>query len=491
MSTAIKHAYLKVLQGGMKHINMFRFALAALVTVFASLPVFAANIYYASPSGTSTDCTMQSPGSLKQALAKVQGGTSWADGDTVILLDSDSTYNISDAKEMSITAAFLTIKSENGNPDKAVIYRNGNSQRCFNVSASVKFEGLTIKNFYLDTEGAAIYVGAIGESDSVIIDNCKFIQNKANKLTAGVYSSSLNNDVTVKNSYFEGNTATSGSCAYNIKKIENCTFTGNTAPGNGLVTYSSNVYDSKFYKNTGNVKSTIGVVYGGSATRCEFIDNTAIKSGGAVAYCAATNCLIKGNSATHGAASIGNCSLYGCRIEGNSATYGICFEGGAMNIINCLIIGNSLSATKHNSRDVFENCTLYNCTIVDNSISFAGGIMYNSGCAYNCIFRGNKPYDLRYVNTTIRAENCIYESALSYPTSATIYNEDPLFVTPSEKDPEYSLQRKSPAVNKGIDYGIFAASDYDITGKKLRLNGIVDLGCYEYWPQSGFKIIIR
>lgn len=436
--------------------------------------------YYASPTGNSTECTLDSPGSLKQAIAKAVSGTSWEDGDTVILLESDTKYTISDAQSITISAAYLTIKSENGNPDKAVIYRGGNSQRCFVVTTSFRLEGVTLSNFYTNDVGGAIQIAALTAPHNVVIDNCKFIGNLVNNTTAGVYSSTIANDVVVKNSYFDRNKSNSGSgsCLANIKLVKNCFFTNNISPANGTAVISSHIYDSKFHGNTGNINSTKGVVYGGSATRCEFINNTSMCYGGAVASCATTNCLIMGNQAKHGGATWGNCNIYGSKLINNSSSYSISFGGDGMVIANCLIIGNS--TTTFANRNTFEGCTLQNCTIISNKIQYA--VMYNDGAAYNCIFRGNSPYDLRYVNSTIRAYNSICETSHSYPASASIFKVDPLFAVPTEKTPAYSLQKRSPAVDAGIDYGYFSANAYDITGKNLRFRNTIDIGCYEYWP---------
>lgn len=158
-----------------------------------------------------------------------------------------------------------------------------------------------------------------------------------------------------------------------------------------------------------------------------------------------------------------------------------------MVLANCLIVGNS--TTTFANRDVFENCTLQNCTILSNSV--VNGVMYNSGSAYNCIFRGNTPYDLRYVNKVIRAFNCIYENALSYPSSATIFKVDPLFATPTEKVSAFSLQKNSPALNAGVDYGYFTANDYDITFKNKRIRGAIDIGAFEFWPPKPLILTIK
>lgn len=469
-------------------IKPFSIIFGTLITILCVLNLNGAT-YYASPTGNSTICTLESPGSLKQAIAKAVSGTSWEDGDTVILLESDTKYSISDAKEIQISAAYITIKSENGNPDRAVIYRAGNAQRCFLISTSAKIMGVTLSNFYVNDQGAAINVATLSKNDSVIIDNCKFIGNLINYSAAGIYSTTLANNVVVKNSTFANNKSNSGSgsALCNIKLVTNCIFTNNYAADKGACVYSSHVYDSKFHNNTGNANSIKGVAYGGSATRCEFINNATMYQGGAVAECATTNCLIMNNQSKHGGASYGNCSLYGCTIISNKATYSISFSGNNMVLANCLIVGNS--TTTFANRDVFENCTLQNCTILSNSV--VNGVMYNSGSAYNCIFRGNTPYDLRYVNKVIRAFNCIYENALSYPSSATIFKVDPLFATPTEKVPTFSLQKNSPAVNAGVDYGYFTANDYDITFKNKRIRGILDIGAFEFWPQKPLILTIK
>ena len=54
----------------------------------------------------------------------------------------------------------------------------------------------------------------------------------------------------------------------------------------------------------------------------------------------------------------------------------------------------------------------------------------------------------------------------------------------------YALHRRSPLVGMGVN-GDWAATDKDLAGN-LRLNDIVDIGCYENWDKmSGFVISVK
>ena len=54
----------------------------------------------------------------------------------------------------------------------------------------------------------------------------------------------------------------------------------------------------------------------------------------------------------------------------------------------------------------------------------------------------------------------------------------------------WHLKRRSFGIDIGCDVG-WTADDVDLSGAP-RLNGIVDLGCYEYWPKlSGLMLLLR
>ena len=70
----------------------------------------------------------------------------------------------------------------------------------------------------------------------------------------------------------------------------------------------------------------------------------------------------------------------------------------------------------------------------------------------------------------------------------------PLFL--KDKNPNkthehpYALHRSSPCLNRG-DNSVWTADDIDLAGNK-RVNGIVDIGCYENWYVApGLKVVIR
>jgi len=159
------------------------------------------------------------------------------------------------------------------------------------------------------TRGGALYVGAAGINTNVknctfinnqghlggaliinnpagVVDNCTFINNKATGNSEGgaVYL----NGGTLTNSYFEGNTATSGGAIYVSAStiMRNLTFTRNTATSGGAVYVNgqSGVIESSTFNN--NLATNGGGVYlaktKGSVTDSKFYSNTASENGAAI-----------------------------------------------------------------------------------------------------------------------------------------------------------------------------------------------------------------
>ena len=54
----------------------------------------------------------------------------------------------------------------------------------------------------------------------------------------------------------------------------------------------------------------------------------------------------------------------------------------------------------------------------------------------------------------------------------------------------YAPRKRSPAVDAGLEQS-WAADSLDLAGNP-RLNGPIDIGCYEFWPSTdGTKVMLR
>jgi hypothetical protein len=99
----------------------------------------------------------------------------------------------------------------------------------------------------------------------------------------------------------------------------------------------------------------------------------------------------------------------------------------------------------------------------------------------NCLFNGNIPSDIGGG----KHWNAIYENVTGTPTlTDSRQSNRPLFNEGRDSRAHWYMPRaNSPARDSGVDH-FYTESSLDADRKK-RLNGAVDIGCFEYWP-GGF-----
>ncbi len=114
----------------------------------------------------------------------------------------------------------------------------------------------------------------------------------------------------------------------------------------------------------------------------------------------------------------------------------------------------------------------YNCTFIGNSSFCGGGMIY--GAAYNCVFSGNG---------ALYVANDLYESTANNSCSSELTNgingnitNAPLFVDTANGD--FRLQSNSPCINWGNNMVVSHATD--LAGNPRVVEGVVDMGAYEY-----------
>ena len=235
----------------------------------------------------------------------------------------------------------------------------------------------------------------------------------------------------------------------------NCSFIGNTAEDLGGGMYFGTVSNCTFINNlaTGIYGSSGGGMYDGTATNCTFTGNTA-PSGGGMFKGTATNCTFTGNTATAdwgGGGGMYDGTATNCTFTKNSATN----DGGGM-----------------------AGGTATNCTFTGNTAEDLGGGM-SGGTATNCILWGNSPNDV------FELPNDAYQTSVSYSCLSTAYDGtgnivgNPDFVNPSAGD--FRLRSTSPCINTGTSDGAPAA---DILGRSRPQGAGLDMGAYEHIPQD-------
>lgn len=465
-------------------------SLLSIVALGSSL--LAANAtYYASPTGLSTaTCTIDDPGTIQAAINKTAAGTSWANGDTVILLPgtydftataTQSDSNTSGQKTYNIAAGknYITIKSLNENPSEVIIQGGGESAGsasafCLRNSIS-KVIGLTITNFYAHT-GAA--VNSTQYDPQTTIDKCIIVGNYGTKNGVTAYCNAYN-------SYFLNNTATSANggvlSTYNSTKglSTNCVIIGNSCYD---IIRRMALKDCVISNNT----ASRSIVYNDSACNihsCIFTDNTI--GGYIVLRANMYDSVIKNNNATAAStvSGLGNVNTYRCLIKNNKGRYCV---GENSTLKNCLIIKNHSEGG--NAYGISNKTSYDNCTFISNSVSGTTILFSTLYATRNCIFYNNSPVDLQNKGNF---QNVIYYKYVNSPNRTNcIRSNDPGFNFGRRPDfPWYSLKINSIARDKGLALS-WTTNDLDYAMSK-RLNGTVDIGCYEFWPRHGLNFMVH
>jgi predicted outer membrane repeat protein len=279
-------------------------------------------------------------GSLRQAIINANNDP----GIETILFDTTGIFGDATSDTITLTSGELSVSQAviiQGTGANKLTISGNNTSSIFNASASLSIDGLKI------TGGKAANGGGINSSSSV----------------------------TVSNSIFSGNTATtSGGAIYSTSSatVSNSTFFGNTANSNGGGIYSTNstVTDSSIF---GNIANLGGGIYSTNATvsNSTLSGNTANSNGGGIFSNASngsvtiSNSTISSNTAkTHGGGiySTNNTTLSNSTIFGNTADSdnnnqgdggGIYKSGGTASISNTIIAGNIDPGNE--GTDVFGN----------------------------------------------------------------------------------------------------------------------------------------
>lgn len=353
--------------------------------------------------------------------------------------------------------------------------------------------------------------------NGVAAEDCVFLENTANAGT--VYGGS------VVGCAFSNNTAvSSGGAVYECATVRRCTFSGNVSQGSGgaCCTWggvSMKVYDSTF---EGNTASTGGAGSGGayfgctfvrngatsktadtgggalsgsvSASNCLFAANTAVTAGeslcgkSASAHAVATDCTFSNHVTTAKHGIVMMATLNRCKVIGNQTGNGVCLQ--YSDAYNTLFADNAL--TSGDQFAVTWGSKAYNCTFAANSV-LAGKYMVASGNSTtfaNSIFTGTRGGgDFAGAPTSI--SHVLYTKGADITATGVrklADDADFKFAPADAKHPfGYALKKGSPAVDTA---GTFAwmsdggVNAVDLAGVQRIVNGIPDIGCYEYLPSN-------
>ncbi len=288
----------------------------------------------------------------------------------------------------------------------------------------------------------------------------------------------------VRDSFFEQNYASKGAAAC-VSSLYDCVITncssvmswGDASDGVGMsgntAAPACEIVRSKIYDCYG-VDAGDGrarAVHGMSAVDCEII-------GGGIFDSCATRCIFRGRD--------GKTIPY---ISDSVSTV-------TSALTNCLIADVAVNIAFR------ENTSLVNCTVANVS-SVEGLIGSSLFSAINTLFAGNSQNgtasDISVISglSSFSMTNCLFQTATSAALSAIngtgniqISSGRSFGFVGSEGEHPYSLRHSSPARNSG--YAIEWDDDATDLAGNARVNGTVDIGCYEcYLLPVGTEILFR
>ncbi len=340
--------------------------------------------------------------------------------------------------------------------------------------------------------------GAILQNASPTITNCRFMANSVTPLSTGglsylptqvlgggIYclaSGGASSSPTITNCSFIGNTAWQGGGIYMegqttlVPTIMNCTFQSNGAVAGTYCPASSCIV----YNGTGGALEFRGAGCSPTVLGCTFTGNVSAHDGAAIS-CDGT----------------GASFISGCRILNNSSsvgTGGVAGSGTSLTLVNCLIAGNSTSATATTfgsaaaggvglaGTGTGSTLTLNGCTVTANqSSTLCGGVLLQgpagtTATITNSIIWGNGALD--HLNASGGSFSVSYSNvgAGNAALGGGVVLADPRFADAGSND--FHLGSTSPCRNAGSP-GASGLPSTDIDGAARVVGSAVDMGCDE------------
>ena len=195
------------------------------------------------------------------------------------------------------------------------------------------------------------------------------------------------------------------------------------------------------------------------------------------------------------------CAFYGGYVGGNSTKQGgssVAVANEKAVIENCLITGARGNAAKNTLGAALylnANCTVVNCTIAGNGVGSAStsalGVYASSGKIYNSAVYNNGGTAAREWGSKNPANyvGCAFSSAAAFTGTAIkdVVDDDFADLT------TYALSPRSRLRNAGdnSNYSTHAISTTDLAGVDRIRHGKIDIGAYEFRPNSGLLLIFR
>ena len=268
----------------------------------------------------------------------------------------------------------------------------------------------------------------------------------------------------------------------------------------GTYLLSTNIVITKGITVSSINGSDVTIIDGNNAVRCVFIDhpNAVLEGftiqngknlsgyGGGVDIDkngTVRNCIIRNNQARDG----GGVALdkggfaENCVIYGNTARYGggVRLHSGG-EVRNCLIKGNTTTYIG-GGVNIWNSGKVKNCVITENNGPNGAGIrIRNNGKVYNCIIYYNNGDNYEVNGSGNHFYNTCTTPALPGSYSTDCITSVPQFISLTSGSEDYRLQSTSTCIDAGKNFN-WMSTVPDLDGNTRIVNGIVDMGAYEYF----------
>jgi len=402
----------------------------------------------------------------------------------------------------------------------------------YDSNASTVFNNCQFQGNFTASNGKGGAIYAAGSSMSLVLTNTTISGNSTSGTLGfggGIYLNSGQINLTACTVIGNISVAAQGGGIYSNNSngfvgrvsASNCLFSGNTAFGTAGLGFTSS-----------SPISGGGAIFSGgllTVTGCTFILNTvADGSGGAIdaeGAASITNCDFTDNAIYLTAKSRppiegGALLLHGnpasemvnsCQFDGNSA---LGSQGGAIggygNETDCTFVGNSAAgggAIYGFFGRGYTGFATINCTFTDNTATsgYGGALSNESGSIFtlvNCLLwndAGSKLQEIDNINSTILVTNSDIRGG--YPGAGNI-SANPLFFrnpTPGldgvwgTADDDYGnlqLSSGSSCIGAGSTSALPSGTTTDLAGNPRVVGSAVDMGAYEFQPQSALYTLI-
>ncbi|WP_297898330.1 right-handed parallel beta-helix repeat-containing protein [Methanobrevibacter sp.] len=374
--------------------NNKKLSLILLVVLFCFFILASTSSAFASEVNINNTTSDGIKGSLGNDTINLEGGIYGGDNNTNISFDNSRN---------------LTIQSADPNNKAIIDLGEGEGITFINNTGDVDSLGsLTLKNLVIKN---ARFFALLCFNSKLTVINCTFIHNNA--LLYGLIDMGYHSRLTIIDSDFINNTGRYGTAiatgpSTKGLNITNCNFINNKASesGGALFIFSSE-FNNTIIANCNFINNTAlngGAIYNfegeKNITNCTFINNTASSLGGAIynennVYNNIKNCTFINNTGYSGGAIANNgtksLDISNTIFFNNSATN----YGGA--IFNDNLVVFNLSSSKFLKNNAFYGGALYSSGSINNSIS-SSNFVNNTAEAYGGAFY-NQDYNQIIINS--------------------------------------------------------------------------------------------